>query len=147
MSENAEVLRKSVVVRHDPGVAFEVFTDRLGEWWPLATHSVGGDRSGGVVLEPGVGGRLVETLADGSPAVWGVVTAWEPPRRVAFTWHPGTPEAEATRVEVTFRPVEGGTEVELVHAGWARRHDGARARTAYDAGWGIVLGRFVAVAA
>lgn len=100
--------------------------------------------------DPRAGDRraLVETLADGSLAVWGTVTAWDPPRRVAFTWHPGTPEEEATLVEVTFRPngTGAGTEVELVHSGWGRRHDGDRARTAYEGGWGIVLGRFAAAA-
>ncbi len=36
----------------------------------------------------------------------------EPPHRVAFTWHAGTPEAEATRVEVTFtEDGPGRTEV------------------------------------
>lgn len=143
-----DALHKSVTVRPGPDAAFRAFTAGIGEWWPLATHSVDGDRSAGVTLEPGVGGRLVETLADGSLAVWGTVTAWDPPRRVAFTWHPGTPEEEATLVEVTFRPngTGAGTEVELVHSGWGRRHDGDRARTAYEGGWGIVLGRFAAAA-
>jgi len=33
-------LTKAVVVDCSVERAFEVFTDRLGEWWPLATHSV-----------------------------------------------------------------------------------------------------------
>ena len=80
--------------------------------------------------------------------MWGTVTQWEPPHRVAFTWHPGTPEAEATLVEVTFtQGGPGSTVVRLVHSGWERRPDGASAREGYDSGWEPVIGRFVEVAA
>jgi hypothetical protein len=37
------------------------------------------------------------------------VTEWDPPNAVAFTWHPGRGEDEATSVKVAFGPVEGGT--------------------------------------
>ncbi|SKC50327.1 SRPBCC domain-containing protein [Krasilnikoviella flava] len=141
-----DVLRRSVTVRLAPDDAFRLFTAGLAEWWPLDTHSVGRVDALDVVLEPGIGGRLVETLADGSAAVWGVVTQWDAPRRVAFTWHPGTPETEGTLVEVTFRAAGDGTEVELAHSGWARRADGERARGSYGSGWELVLGRFAATA-
>ncbi|MGW8568377.1 SRPBCC domain-containing protein [Isoptericola sp. NPDC055881] len=141
-----DVLRKTVTVSPGPEAAFRAFTDDMGRWWPLATHSVGRAEAGDVVVEPGIDGRVVETLPDGSAAVWGTVTAWDPPRRVAFTWHPGTPESQATRVEVSFRAAGSGTEVELVHSGWGRRTDGEQARGAYDAGWEPVLDRFAAFA-
>ncbi|AEG43561.1 SRPBCC domain-containing protein [Isoptericola variabilis] len=98
-----------------------------------------------VGVEPGVGGRIVETLADGSTEVWGTIEAWEPPARVRFTWHPGTPPAEATLVEVTFRAAPGGTAVELVHTGWDRRPDGGDARGRYDSGWDLVLRGYAAL--
>ncbi len=144
MTEQLSELRKTVTVRPAPGAAFELFTDRMADWWPLGTHSVGRADARGVVVEPGVGGRIVETLADGSTVVWGTVDVWEPPGRVRFTWHPGTPEAEATLVEVTFRPAGVGTVVELVHTGWDRRPDGAEARSEYDGGWERVLDRYAA---
>ena len=100
-----------------------------------------------MVFEPGPGGRIVETMANGDTAVWGTVTGWEPPARVRFTWHPGTPEDEATEVEVTFTAVPGGTEVELVHTGWDHRPDGPDARVAYDTGWDRVVGRYATTAA
>jgi uncharacterized protein YndB with AHSA1/START domain len=74
--------------------------------------------------------------------VWGTVVAWEPPDRVAFTWHPGTPVAEATHVEVRFVALDDGTEVVLTHTGWSRRPDGQRARAQYDTGWDLVFGRY-----
>jgi uncharacterized protein YndB with AHSA1/START domain len=142
-----EPLRKSVTVPVAPQRAFELFTAHVHEWWPLATHSVGAEEAAGVVFGEGVGGIIVETLADGTTSVWGTVTDWEPPHRVAFTWHAGTPAAEATRVEVTFT-ADGpaGTVVLLVHSGWARRPDGASARAGYDTGWEPVIASFAQTA-
>jgi uncharacterized protein YndB with AHSA1/START domain len=142
-------LHKSVRVPQQPAEAFRLFTAELGAWWPLATHSVGGDRALGVELEPAVGGRIVETYGAGDPqeAVWGTVLAWEPPSLVRFTWHPGTPVAEATEVEVRFTAVDEGTLVELVHQGWDRRPQGAELRARYGPGWELVLGCLASAAA
>jgi hypothetical protein len=69
-----EPLRKSVTVPVAPQRAFELFTAHVHEWWPLATHSVGAEEAAGVVFGEGVGGIIVETLADGTTSVWGTVT-------------------------------------------------------------------------
>jgi uncharacterized protein YndB with AHSA1/START domain len=144
---SVESVRKRVTVPASPQRAFELFTAHLHEWWPLRTHSVGLEGAAGVAFGGGVGGQLVETLADGSTSVWGTVTAWQPPDRVTFTWHAGTPEAEATQVEVTFTAgASGSTIVELVHSGWDHRPDGAAARVGYDSGWEPVLARFAELA-
>ena len=124
--------------------AFDIFTDQIAAWWPLPTHSVGGDHAVSVRLEGQVGGQIVETIDDGRTAVWGTVTTWDPPSRLAFTWHPGQPPQEATSVEVTFEPDGPSTLVTLTHDGWANRPDGQTARQAYDTGWDTVLGGFVA---
>lgn len=139
-------LTKTVRVGAGQARAFELFTARLGAWWPLATHSVGGASSPGVVMECRVGGRLVERLADGGTALWGRVTEWDPPHAVAFTWHPGTPEEEATQVSVSFAGDRNHTVVTLVHTGWDSRPDGAEARGAYDSGWGLILGEYATLA-
>ena len=140
---SVEPVRKSVTVPATPQRAFELFTAHIQEWWPLRTHSVGTQHAVGVAFGEGVGGAIVETMADGSTSVWGTITDWEPPRRVAFTWHAGTPEAEATRVEVTFtQDGPGSTVVRLVHSGWEGRPDGATAREGYDSGWEPVIGSF-----
>jgi uncharacterized protein YndB with AHSA1/START domain len=145
---SAEPVRKSVTVPAAPQRAFELFTAHIQEWWPLATHSVGGEKAAGVAFGDGVGGMIVETLADGTTSVWGTITCWEPPDRVAFSWHAGTAEAEATSVEVTFtQDGPGSTVVRLVHSGWERRADGASARDGYDSGWNPVISRFAAKAA
>lgn len=123
--------------------AFELFTAHLADWWPLATHSVGEADAAGVALEGHLGGEIVETLADGTTSVWGTVLEWEPPHRVAFTWHPGGDPEESGTVSVSFHETSTGTRVELVHSGWERRPDAARARDSYDSGWEFVLGRYV----
>lgn len=143
-----EPIRKTVTVPAAPPRAFELFTAHFQEWWPLETHSVGIEHAVGVAFGDAVGGAIVEALADGTTSVWGTITDWEPPCRVAFTWHAGTPEAEATRVEVTFtQDGPGRTVVRLVHSGWEHRPDGASAREGYDSGWEPVIGSFAEIAA
>lgn len=67
---------------------------------------------------------------------------------MTFSWHAGTPEAEAGLVEVTFTPSGPGcTLVELVHTGWDNRPDGARARASYQTGWDPVIARYAEAAA
>ena len=147
IDDDTDLLVKTVRVPQAPVDAWRLFVDEIGAWWPLATHSVGRDDAVRVSIETAIGGEVVETMADGTTAVWGTVTVFEPPRRVAFTWHPGTPVAEATHVEVTFEPDPepgvDGTVVVLRHRGWAARPDGAAARRDYAPGWDLVLGRLV----
>ena len=50
-----EAIRKTVVVDFTPAEAFELFTARIASWWPVGTHSYGGDDVQEVVLEPRVG--------------------------------------------------------------------------------------------
>ena len=60
-----DAIRKTVLVDFAPAEAFELFTDRIASWWPVGTHSYGGEDVTDVVLEPGVGGRLYEVTAAG----------------------------------------------------------------------------------
>ena len=119
--------------------AFELFTARMGQWWPLATHSVGAADAVDVTVQGRLGGDIVEQLRDGSTSVWGTITKWDPPHAVAFTWHPGREPREATHVEVRFTPHDHGTLLELIHTGWDARPDAAEARHNYDSGWTFVL--------
>ena len=145
---SAEPVRKNVTVPAAPQRAFELFTAHIQEWWPLGTHSVGADQAVGVAFGEGLGASIVETMADGTTSVWGTITHWEPPHFVAFTWHAGTPVAEATHVEVTFTPDgPGSTVVRLVHSGWEHRPDGASARESYNSGWEPVVSSFAETAA
>ena len=136
-------LHREVLVDADPALAFAVFTEQIGRWWPIGTHSVHGE--GGTVgfdrLE--VGGRLVESKSGADDAVWGTVTAWEAGRLIAFTWHPGHGAERASLVQVTFADQDGKTLVILEHAGWEAFGELAEeARDDYGHGWPVVLASY-----
>jgi uncharacterized protein YndB with AHSA1/START domain len=136
-------LVKVVHVRATPEAAFRRFTAEMASWWPLASHSVGESEAETVVFEGRVGGRIVERMRAGRECVWGSVTAWDPPRRVAFTWHPGREPESAQDVEVRFAASGERTRVELVHTGFERLgHEARRARRGYPIGWTYVLGLY-----
>jgi len=131
----------TLVVPCPPARAFDYFTRDIGRWWPLAGHSVGQAEPVGVAFEPHLGGRLVETLKDGSTRLWGHVTTWVPGRKLSFSWHPGRDASGAQSVEVSFVAHAEGTEVTLTHGGWERLGAEARAkRQQYQNGWPKVFG-------
>jgi hypothetical protein len=132
----------AIHVRRPPDVAFRTFTERIGEWWPLSTHGVYGERAADLSI---VDKQLVERSVDGAAVVWGNVVRWEPPYRFACTWHPGRTAETETLVEVEFRPDEDGTRVELTHSGWEIYGDEAALRRSTYEGpdaWNLVLGLY-----
>ena len=131
-------IRREILVDADPAAAFEVFTDGLGQWWPLDEHSAHG-KDATVAFEDG---QIVERSPDGEAAAWGTITRWEPPAAVAFTWHPGRPAERAGHVEVTFAAEGAQTLVRLEHTGWDAFDDPAAARAEYEHGWPLVLDRY-----
>ncbi len=134
---------KSIEVDQPLEQAFELFTARMAEWWPLASHSVGGADALWCGIEGHVGGRVLERTGSGAEHVWGTVTDWQPPQRVAFTWHPGQDPEPHTEVELCFAAIaEDRTRVTLEHRGWDALGDRAGAvRGRYTEGWDVVLGR------
>lgn len=133
---------KSVFVDLPPEAAFRLFTGGVGSWWPLASHSVAGDDAVTCILEGHVGGRFYEVSRGGDQAEWGRVLAWEPPRRLVMSWYPGRTPADATEVEVTFRPEGSGTRLTLTHSGWERGVPDSARYEGYVTGWDFVLGRY-----
>lgn len=124
--------------------AFELFTRRIGEWWPVATHSIAGERVVALRFEERVGGRLVEVADDGTERSWGEVLAWDPPSRFVISWHP-TPDPKAASIlEVRFlEAAGGGTRLELEHRGWEEfGAEGQELRDRYEPGWDVVLRPF-----
>ena len=138
---------KSVEVERPPKVAFEVFTQSFGRWWPRLGHSVGDENVAEVVMEARAGGRLFERWKDGTERDWGTIGVFDPPDRVVFSWDPSGRRAE-TEVEVTFTETStGGTRVELTHRNWHVIGDEAvELRSSYEGGWPGVLAAFAAFA-
>ena len=139
-------IRKSVSVRVPVETAFRVFTAELGSWWPLASKSVSQADAETVVVEPRVGGRVVEKARGGEEHLWGEVLVWEPPSRFAFSWHPGRAAETAQEVDVRFTPVGGVTRVELEHRGWETLvGPGGQIPDHFDSGWDEALALYVAL--
>lgn len=113
-----EPLVVEFAVAAPPAHAFAVWTGRTALWWPPG-HTVSGAPAR-IDVEPREGGRIVETGPAGERHVWGEVLVWEPPARLRYRWHLFFDPAEATEVEVTFTPTDGGTAVRLVQTGWDR---------------------------
>jgi len=148
-----DAVRSSLTVPCTPEHAFAAFTEAFGSWWPpeytwsqRALEAIG--------IEPGEGGACFELGPYGFHLDWGRVLAWEPPRRLVFSWQIGAtrvPEpdpARSSEVEVRFEPDgDDGTRVELVHRDFARHGEeaaGYRAAMGSEQGWDFILRRFAA---
>jgi uncharacterized protein YndB with AHSA1/START domain len=156
MTISETAVRREVVVDATIEWAFEVFTKRVGTWWPRE-HHVGQADMENVWFEPRVGGRCYEVGVDGSECDWGQVLAWEPPRRLVVAWQLNgqfeyDPDlSHASEYEVSFSEAgPGRTRVELEHRGFDRHGpegDGIRRAVDDDAGWTYVMGLFAAAVA
>ncbi len=144
-------VRKTIEVPLPPAAAFSLFAERLGSWWPVETHSIScGNATTPKALEtePKTGGRIVETLQDGSESIWGHFTLFAPPATLEIAWYVGRTEAEATRIRVTFEETQTGTRLTLVHDGFEALGDAAEKQAdGYRSGWDPVLDRYRAGAA
>jgi uncharacterized protein YndB with AHSA1/START domain len=114
--------RISVSVAVPPARAFEIFTVEIDRWWRRGIKfRNAGARQGCIHLEPGLGGRLFESVdGEGTAHVIevGRVRLWEPPRRVAFSWRNANfAPHEHTDVEVEFAASGAGTLVTVTHRG------------------------------
>ncbi len=125
----------------EPSAAFDLFTNRIQHWWPVASHSIQAEEVTEIRFDRHVGGRVVEVGADGTEYSWADVMAWDPPHRFVLSWHPNPSPAAATVLEVRFTATaDGGTEMYLEHRGWEEFGiDGQELRDNYQMGWDVVL--------
>jgi uncharacterized protein YndB with AHSA1/START domain len=154
MTTSAEpVVSRSVVVNAPLEKAFERFTVGLGDFKP-PEHNLLQAPIAETVFEPRVGGYIYDRATDGSVCKWARVLAYDPPRRVVFSWDIGptwqleTNPENASEVEVRFVAEGDRTRVELEHRnlerhgpGWERVSEGV----AGPAGWPLYLDRFAAL--
>ena len=153
-SVEAEAVTVSTVTRAHPQLAFEVFTERMQQWWNPEHHVLRGQLAS-MNVEPYAGGRIWDESTEGEVCVWGRVLTWQPGEEFAFTWligpdwGPPGPDAQGSRVRVMFDAVDEGTRVTLVHdkldvhgPGW----DGLRAGVAGPGGWPSALSLYAAAA-
>lgn len=114
-------------VKAPPERAFAAFTGEIGAWWrPNSMFQTTPRAPGALAFEPGEGGRLTETLANGKVFEIGRVLAWEPPSRLVFSWRQANfPPELTTEVEVRFEAVGEETRVSVEHRGFDRVPEGA----------------------
>jgi uncharacterized protein YndB with AHSA1/START domain len=142
-------------VEAPPQVAWQVFTEEMGTWWPLAVYKIGKANAVDAIIEPRVGGRWYERGDDGSTCDWGRVLAWEPHSRLVLTWDINADfqydPALQTEIEVRFIAEGGaGTRVEFEHRRLDRygdRRDEMRKIFDETGDWGKLLASFAQTAA
>lgn len=107
-------------VKAPPQRAFDAFVGEIGAWWkPNRLFQTTPRAPGVLAFEPGEGGRLTETLANGHVFEIGKVLAWEPPSRLVFSWRQANfPLDMKTEVEVRFEAVGEETRVSVEHRGF-----------------------------
>ncbi len=127
-----------VVLETTPEAAFRAFVEDVGLWWPMRPFSVA---EGTVRMEPGLGGRIVETGPDGAAHIWGEVTGWTLGRQIDLCWFVGQGPDNRTDLTLHFQPTDDGrTGVTLRHSGWERLSAAGQARLQnYRGGWSAIF--------
>jgi hypothetical protein len=124
----------------EPAVAFDVFTNEIDLWWRRGIRFRPAGRGiGQLCFEPGVGGRVFETLVNKSGTTityqLGLITVWDPPSRFVLEWRlTNFAPNEKTELEVVFQAATGGTQVIVIHRGWASIRPDHPARHGMDGG-------------
>ena len=141
-----EPIQKTRVIALTVEEAFDLFTIRMVDWWPMTSHSISESASAIVRFEGWIGGRVMEVAPTGEEWSWGEVIAWDPPHRFALSWHPHPTPVAASTLEVRFGPEGTGCRVDLEHRGWEEFgfEPGSRHRQAYEPGWDEVLAPLIA---
>lgn len=134
--QGADLFRTSVSIAAPPEHVFRYWVepDLLASWLGISAQ-----------VEAHPGGEFRFEVAPGEWCV-GTYVELDPPHRLVVTWGWASGRIDlppgSTRVEVDFKEVDGGTQLDLVHSGLA----GDALRLHAD-GWPRFLGRLVAVVA
>jgi hypothetical protein len=106
------MIDKSVLLPLALMEAFQLFTARVGEWWPPDRRHLKDANSQLFLLESG---RFYERATDGTELDLGRVRVWESPHRLVLDFFVGTDAAHPTKVEIRFAAVPSGTQVTVHH--------------------------------
>lgn len=150
-----EAIRYRINLPIPAGRAFDVFTKEFDSWWP-AEYTWSQDVLETIAIEPMEQGRCFERGPNNFECDWGRVLAWEPPRRLIFSWQispdrvPVPDPAKASEVDVRFES-EGRSEtcVKFEHRHIDRHGEGAadyRSMLASPQGWPYILDCYIQAA-
>jgi hypothetical protein len=107
------VIRKILLVRAPVMLAFDYFTNDIGQWWPMPTDS------SACRLERRLAGRIYQIEADDREHPWGEITDWQPPLCLRIAWTRDRADHASTEVQIDF--LSNGsdrTRIEFAHRGW-----------------------------
>ncbi len=137
---------KTIEVPCNQAMAFSVFVDQMGSWWPLDKRSMslygeGGKPAKSLQVDAQVGGKIIEIGPDETEYHWGTITTYDPNDLLRMDFHMGLPAENASLVEVRFSAVgDAMTRVELKHSNWEAFGDRAEMmRGGYGSGWVIIF--------
>lgn len=132
----------SLLLTCDAATAFEVFTSRMGAWWP-PSYTPDPDSFDTVLMEPRPGGDVAFRMNDGSTHRFGRVTTWQPGEVYAQTWTLAQTDEHPSTLTVTFSDRSHGCLVVLEHGGW--NPGNAEYREKFG-DWPAILERYAALA-
>lgn len=142
-----EPLVKTIEVQCDQRMAFTVFIEQMGRWWPLEMFSVSrmsGATAKRLQVDARAGGRIVEVGPDDTEHHWGTIKAFNPYSFLSMDFHivaPGYPQGDFSLVEVRCTPLgDASTRVELTQSNWkAFGEMAAMIRGGYTKGWSVIF--------
>jgi hypothetical protein len=128
---------KSVFLPLSLDAAFQLVTQKIGQWWPPDRRHTQDPESEIFLLATG---RFYERARDGREVDLGRVRAWKSPERILLDFYVATSREQPTEVEIAFAATAGGTQLTVRHrpkpvseALWLER-----ARR-YELSWDVVL--------
>jgi uncharacterized protein YndB with AHSA1/START domain len=128
---------ESVVLPLAPAAAFELFTRKVGEWWPADRRHTQDPKSEIFLLQ---GGRFYERARNGQEVELGRVRSWELPNRILLDFFIATGPEKPTEVEITFAAQQGGTRVTVTHRPKPDSEDlWAERAPRYERSWDVVM--------
>ena len=127
-------VEQEVVIAASPARVFAALIEP-DAWWHLRYARASAE---GIVFEPRLGGRFFQQFDDGAGVLWGVVTWYEPGKRLTLSGTFDMAGAVAGIATFDLEPHDGGTLLKLHHAAVGPIAEETHAN--YGRGWQELLG-------
>jgi len=136
-------IQKELLVEASQETAFNVFTGKMGLWWPK-THHIGTSPMVDAIVEPKPDGRWYSTHEDGSEMIIGKVLTWDPYGKLVLAWQVNGQftydPALITEVELNFIPESPTTtRIKFEHRDMDKLMGGEKVIEDMERGWWYIL--------
>lgn len=150
MEDELSPIRHTARIGIPADLAFDLFTDEIGIWWPIAyTFSLAAFAD--AQIEDAPGGAWFETDNHGIRRVWGEVRIHDRPLKLVLSLAvtPGgdtLPAGQASEIELRFTAEDAEhSRLDLEHRNFGKMGQGAaqwRGQLASPQGWPVILACF-----